>query len=51
MFCSRESIKTKAGFLKALSVFGNLVAFVNLDIRLAVGTSYYCHLPTTDQLV
>lgn len=51
MFCSQESIKTKAGFLKALSVCGDLVAFVNLGIRTAVGTSHYYYLPTTDQLV
>lgn len=51
MFFSQESIKTKAGFLKALSVFGDLVAFVNLNSRTAVRTRHYYHLPTTDQLV
>jgi len=37
--------------LKAVGVFADLVAFVNFDIRTAVGTSYYYHLPTTDHSV
>lgn len=51
MVCFQKSIKTKAGFVKALSVFGNLVAFVNLDMRTAGGTGRYYHLPITDQLL